>query len=37
MCAWFLIALVLLRKLHWDPCLVMVLTGVMELAAQLLM
>ncbi len=37
MCAWFLIALVMLRKLHWDPILVMVLTGVMELIAQLLM
>ena len=37
MCAWFLIALILLRKLHWDPILVMVLTGVMELIAQLLM
>ncbi len=35
MCLWFLLALVMLRKLHWDPILVMVLTGVMELVSQL--
>ena len=37
MCIWFILGLVLLRKLHWDPILVMVLTGVLELIAQLLM
>jgi chromate transporter len=31
---WFAIALFLLMKMKWDPILVMVLTGVMELAAQ---
>ena len=34
MAVWFAIALFLLMKLKWDPVLVMVLTGVMELAAQ---
>ena len=37
MCVWFILALVMLRKLHWDPILVMVLTGVLELIAQVLM
>lgn len=34
MAIWFAIALFLLMKMKWDPILVMVLTGVMELAAQ---
>ena len=34
MAIWFAAALFLLMKLKWDPILVMVLTGVMELAAQ---
>ncbi len=34
MAIWFAIALFLLMKMKWDPILVMILTGVMELAAQ---
>lgn len=37
MCLWFLLALFMLRKLHWDPILVMVLTGVLETIWQLLL
>ncbi len=34
MAVWFAVALFLLMKLKWDPILVMVLTGAMELVAQ---